>query len=120
MALHNELGKAGEAEALRHLEAIGCRILHTNWRFQKDEIDIVAMQGDFIVFAEVKTRTTAFFESPEMAVTTAKQKFLVRAADAYIHRYNIHREARFDILSVTGTAGSFAINHIQNAFYPTL
>ena len=120
MALHNDLGKAGEAEARRYLEEQGYRILHSNWRFQKDEIDIVSSHQDFIVFTEVKTRSSGLFEPPEAAVTIAKQMFLIRAADAYIQKYDIKREARFDILSITGAAGSFEINHIQNAFYPTL
>ncbi len=73
-----------------------------------------------LVIVEVKTRQSVFFGEPEEAVTKKKQKFLVRAAETYIMQRNIDLETRFDIVSVVISNGQVMINHIEEAFYPTL
>ncbi len=120
MAEHNDFGKMGEEMAQKHLLAKGYKIIATNWRFGKDEIDIVAMHNSFLVIVEVKTRSTNFFGDPEEAVTNKKKKFLVRAADAYINIHNVAEEVRFDIISIVVTGPHWEINHIEDAFYPTI
>ena len=120
MAQHNELGKVGEGIALAHLRSAGYTIKEANWRFSKDEIDIIAQKENVIVFVEVKTRRNDYFGLPQDAVTRKKQKFLIRAADAYIQKNEIDLEARYDIISVIKTESSHKIDHIEDAFYPTL
>jgi len=120
MAEHNELGKQGEDAVAAYLAAKGYRILHRNWRFLKDELDIVAETADHLVFVEVKTRSNIIFGEPEEAVTKKKQRFLIRAANAYIEKNNCTKEARFDIISVILPSHPVKINHIEDAFYPTL
>ena len=120
MAEHNDVGKFGEEMAQNHLLAKGYKIIAKNWRFGKDEIDIVAKHNNFLVIVEVKTRSTDFFGDPEEAVTKKKQKFLVRAADAYINNNKIAEEVRFDIISIVVTGSHWEINHIEDAFYPTI
>lgn len=120
MAEHNEFGKKGEEMAQKHLRAKGYKIIATNWRFGKDEIDIVARFDSFIVIIEVKTRSTNVFGEPEEAVSKKKQKFLIRAADAYIAQNNVDVEVRFDIISIVVTGSRWEINHIEDAFYPTI
>ena len=65
MADHNRTGEQGEQLACQWLEAKGFSILHRNWRHGRDEIDIVARDGDFLVVVEVKTRNTARWGDPE-------------------------------------------------------
>jgi putative endonuclease len=120
MAEHNDIGKAGEVLAQKHLKEKGYIILETNWRHGKDEIDIIAIDGKFLVIVEVKTRQSNWLGEPEISVNRDKQRFLVRAADIYIQRHNIDKETRFDIVSVLLKNEKATINHIVDAFYPTL
>jgi putative endonuclease len=120
MAEHNELGKLGEEKVVEYLKEKGYRILHRNWRFIKDELDIVAETDEFLVFVEVKTRSNDTWGDPDEAVNLKKQKLIIRAANAYIIENNCTKEARFDIISVLLPPHSVNINHIENAFYPTL
>ena len=122
MADHNELGKKGEEHARKYLIDKGYKILQNNWRFGKDEIDIIFIdiEKNQLVIAEVKTRMSNAFGEPEIAVTKSKQKFLIRATQVFIEQNNIDLEARFDIISITVVSGKFRLNHIENAFYPTL
>jgi len=116
----NELGQKGEQAAAEHLAAEGYKILERNWRFGKDEIDIIAEKGNFIVIVEVKTRSTSFFGEPEEAVDKQKRRFLIRAADKYVIQKAIDLEVRFDIVAVIFEQGRQTIRHIEDAFYPTL
>jgi len=117
MARHNELGKEGEQRALLMLKAKGYTILETNWRHEKDEVDIIATDKDELVIVEVKTRSTDYFGDPEDAVGPAKAKNLIRAAEAYIELNNLDTDVRFDIVSIILRNGKAAINHIIDAFY---
>jgi putative endonuclease len=118
MADHNELGIKGEELAEKYLRNSGYEILERNWRFGKDEIDIIARDGDFIVIAEVKTRRTNYFGEPEEFVSRQKQRFLIRAANAYIEKNDIDCETRFDILSVLFGGKTYTVKQIKDAFYP--
>lgn len=120
MADSHNLGQEGEELAREHLAKKGYRILHRNWKSGKREIDIIAENKDFIVFVEVKTRTNDFHMHPRHAVTSEKQKSIIFAADTYISRYNIDKESRFDIISIISNGKSIEIEHIEDAFYPTL
>ena len=114
------LGKAGEDLAVAHLEGKGYRILERNWRWGKEEIDIIAIDGHFLVIVEVKTRSSNVFAEPEASVTKHKQQILVRAANAYA-RYRRHPgEVRFDIVTILIRPEGKTINHIVDAFYATL
>ncbi|MDR1738806.1 MAG: YraN family protein [Candidatus Symbiothrix sp.] len=119
MAEHNELGKAGETAAIAYLKSKNYRIRHVNWRRGHLELDIVAETDNEIVFIEVKTRS-GHWESPEDAVTNAKIRHIVTAADAYIQTFDIDLDARFDIIAVIGHAPNFEIEHIEDAFYPPI
>jgi putative endonuclease len=120
MAEHNELGKSGEQIAVDHLKKKGYKILETNWRSGKFEIDIIAQGKDQVVVAEVKTRTSNYMMEPEAAVTKEKQRTLIKAANIYVQRYNIELEVRFDIISIVISGKEYRINHIEDAFYPTM
>lgn len=114
------LGKKGEDLAADHLRNKGYTILHRNWKSGKNEIDIIAENNEFIVFVEVKTRADDYQIHPRHAVTNEKQRSIIFAAEGYIQRYNIDKECRFDIISAVSDGDSIDIEHIEDAFYPTL
>ena len=118
MAEHNETGLKGEELACIYLSEKGYTILEKNWRFGREEIDIIAQHKDTIVIAEVKTRTGSFLGEPEEFVTQSKQKHLIKAANAYLEQHNLHMEARFDIIGIIFTGKNHTVNHIEDAFHP--
>ena len=120
MADHNEKGHAGEKLAVQFLKKEGYQILETNWRFRKAEIDIIAQKDEYILFVEVKTRSTTNFGSPELFVDRKKQQLIIIAANAYLQEKGIDKEGRFDIVGVLLTKGKYEIRHIEEAFYPRL
>jgi len=120
MAESHNLGQKGEELAVEHLKKSGYRIIERNWRAGKLEVDIIAENKDFIVFCEVKTRSDDFQMHPVTAVNREKQRSLVLCADTYIKRYNITKECRFDVITIITGSDSFKIDHIEDAFYPTL
>lgn len=120
MAEHNVIGERGEAIALAFLQKKGYKILESNWRFQKAEIDLITEFENQLVVVEVKTRTSEEFESPKEAVTIAKQKRIVKAADAFIQERDIDLECRFDIVSVLIQGNQTSLEHTEDAFSATL
>lgn len=120
MAESHNLGQEGEDLAAKHLEKAGYKILFRNWKWGKHEIDIIAENNDFIIFAEVKTRSDDFQMHPVTAVTREKQKSIIRAANGYVQKFRIDKEGRFDVVTVIKSVDSFKIDHIERAFYPTL
>jgi putative endonuclease len=120
MAEHNHTGNWGEQLACQWLESKGYTILHRNWRHGRDEIDIVARDNGFLVVVEVKTRSSARWGNPELAVGPAKQRNLMRAADELLFHTPGNLELRFDVISITRTARGPEVFHIPGAFYPTL
>lgn len=120
MARHNQLGKAGEDEACRYLEAKGFHILVRNWRFGHHEIDIIAQDEECIIFVEVKTRSTDQWGHPEDFVSKAQMKRIVEAADFYIKEYDIEKEPRFDVVAIVNKFGTIEIEHFDDAFYPSV
>jgi putative endonuclease len=120
MAQHNKLGKKGEEVAARYLMHNGYTIIQRNWRYGKDEIDIIAQNKEYLIFIEVKTRSTQFFGDPEEAVNEKKQQFMIRAAEEYVNQNEINQEIRFDIISIILQSGKQTLRHIEDAFYPTM
>lgn len=120
MAEHNDIGELGEGLARDYLKKKGYQILETNWQYRKDEIDIIAEDDEFLVIVEVKTRTTNYWGEPEVFVNRQKQRFMVRAANAYIEQTDNDKEVRFDIIAVLISRGKHKIHHIDDAFYPLL
>lgn len=117
---NTELGRFGENLAENHLKAKGFRIVERNYRTGKLEIDLVAEHTEKLVIVEVKTRNTAEIGEPWKAVTKKKQRQLIKAANNYIHSRNIHAETRFDIVSIVHNSFRTSIEHIEDAFGPTL
>ena len=119
--LRKILGNRGERVAARHLRKAGFRILARQYANRFGEIDLIALDGDCVVFAEVKTRRTDSAGTPLEAVTYEKQKKLTRTALAWLKRHGLlEQAARFDVVSIVWPADSNRpqIQHIRNAFEP--
>ena len=113
-----ELGKAGEEIALKFLKEKGFEIIEQNYRYGHGEIDIIAKDGEIIVFIEVKTRKNLEFGPPEMSVTKNKQRQIRKIAGAYLLEKNIKDvDCRLDVVAILLNKNlPPEINHIENAF----
>ena len=119
MAEHNDYGFWGEEVAVEYLECKGYTICHRDWRMGHRDIDIVAYDGEEIVFVEVKTRRNNYFCNPEEAVDERKIQNLLIAAEAYVSAYEIDNPTRFDVITIVGNKDTrYTINHIKDAFLP--
>lgn len=118
MAQHNDFGTQGEDIAVDYLRRKGYVLLDRNWRSGHKEIDIVALQGDTLVFVEVKARANLMYGNPEDAVTRRKMHLLVMAADAYLRCNALDCEVRFDIITIAGSVQKPYIRHYEHAFRP--
>ncbi|UYQ95097.1 YraN family protein [Chitinophaga horti] len=117
MASHHELGKKGEALAAAFLRGKGHRVLHTNWRWGKKEIDIISEHERLIIFTEVKTRSSSLFGWPEEAVDVHKSDLLQRAASRYLEQYDHEPlDIRFDIIAITfSSEENYELLHLVDA-----
>ena len=120
MAQHNELGKKGEKAAANFLQNEGYKVVIQNWTMLRHEIDIIAEDDEFIVFVEVKTRTSRQWGNPEDFIGRAKIKRIVEAADLYLQLNDIDKPARFDIIASVWNGETFEIEHIDDAFMSPL
>ena len=111
------VGSDGERSAVSFLKRQGYAILERNYTFNHGEIDIVAKDGEVLVFVEVKMRRGIRFGSPEEAVTPAKQALIRRTAEGYVHEKNMDNTAcRFDVVAIRDVDGVKRIVHYRNAF----
>ncbi len=113
------LGQRGEAAAAQHLRREGYEILARGGRLKPGELDLVALDGQTIVFVEVKTRQSAEAGHPTEAVDAAKQRRLTRLAVTFLKRHGLlESPARFDVVAVTWPEGRRRpdIKHFKNAF----
>ena len=120
--MHNkDLGRKGEEAAARYLVRRGYDIVERNWTCIAGEADIIAFDGDTIVFVEVKTRTSAANGLPGEAVTKEKRRHLLDAARRYMVAHPTRKAIQFDIVEVfLDPAGEaprvLAVRHHPDAF----
>lgn len=117
MAKHNELGSFGEELAVDLLLQKGYKIVETNWRYQKAEVDIIARKDEILAAVEVKTRTTTDFGDPQDFVNSKKIRLLTKAVDEYVQSRELDVEVRFDIIAITTNTKKLEIEHLKDAFY---
>lgn len=111
------LGSKGEDLAIQFLKKKGYRIIKRNYKTSVGEIDIIARDGNTIVFVEVKTRTDDSFGYPFEAVNKKKRQKLKNLALLYLKRQVKESPVRFDVLSIFYTDGrEREIEHIKDAF----
>lgn len=109
-----KLGDEYELRAVKYLEGKGYRILNRNFRAYYGEIDIVAHDGKYLVFVEVKYRRSGKYGYSAEAVGKKKQEIIYKVAMYYI---NLHRQwcdmpCRFDVIAIDNDS----VEHIENAF----
>ncbi len=110
-------GKAGETIAAAFLKKQGYRILEQNFRCSYGEIDLIAWQGETLVFIEVKSRSSSKFGGPAGAVHFRKQGKMSRVAAVFLQRRGLDASpCRFDVVSVVMEAGETTVELFQNAF----
>lgn len=117
------LGPAGEKAAAEYLKQLGYRILARGHRQRLGEIDLIALDGNWIVFVEVKTWASIQGGDPSQAVDIRKQEKLTRAALIYLKRHGLlEQPARFDVVSIVWPSSCSdvksvpTIRHFKNAF----
>ncbi|NVM04929.1 MAG: YraN family protein [Candidatus Helarchaeota archaeon] len=112
------LGNTGEKIAEKFLKKSGFKIREKNYKNRYGEIDIIAVDGDCLVFVEVKTKSCADFSEPETWVDFKKQNQLIKMANFYLSEKEITDvNCRFDVIGITlGKDNKEKIVHIENAF----
>lgn len=110
------VGRWGEMQAMYFLRAHYYHILHTNWRYRKAEIDIIAQKDKWVVFVEVKTRTSPIHQPLEELISDRKIELFHQVAEYYLEEQNLDLELRCDVISICGSPKYFKINHIEGAF----
>ena len=107
-------GKSAEDLAAAFLESKGMRILERNFHFGRaGEIDLVAEDGETLVFVEVKARSSTLYGSPEEAVTPAKRRAIRKAAEGYLFVRGVaDRECRFDVVTIRFYTAEPEITHL--------
>lgn len=116
--LNRVLGDEGERASARYLRGRGFRIITRGFSTSRGEIDLIARDGDTVVFVEVKTRRKG---RPTEAVTPEKERRLTLAALEFLRRHHLlDCRCRFDVVAVVWPDDALppTIEHIPNAFEP--
>ena len=115
--IRQALGRWGEDLAAAYLQQHGMIILERNFRGKRGEVDIIARDGNDLVFVEVKTRSSCAFGTPQEAVDRRKQQQIIHLAEIYLQRHPSRLQPRFDVVAVTAAphAEPF-VEHLPNAF----
>lgn len=109
-------GRRGERKAATYLRGLGMRIIKRNYKAPSGEVDIIAMDGDTLVFVEVKARGGESFGSPLEAVDLKKQRRIAGAALFYMSGLKDQPSARFDVIGVRFRGWRAEVEHIRDAF----
>jgi putative endonuclease len=110
-------GMTGQQAAEAFLIKKGLQILARNYRLKSGEIDLIAADGTYLVFIEVKTRSSTRHGYGREAVNSLKQRRIIKTALHYVVRYHqTERDMRFDVIEVAVRNGDTLVEHIENAF----
>ena len=110
-------GKEGESLAADFLKEKGFEIVERNYRHKQSEIDLIVKKNNWLIFVEVKMRSSDAFGYPEHFVDYKKAKNIVNGAEEYTYRKDWQGNVRFDIVSILEQRGRKEIVHIEDAFY---
>lgn len=115
-----ETGKMGEGYAAEYLKDNGYTILIINYHSRYGEVDIIAQKDEYIIFIEVKTRSSRCVYSPREAVDIAKMRKITKTALLYLQEYPSTLQPRFDVIEIITEANKpfsvLSCYHIINAF----
>jgi putative endonuclease len=112
-----ELGRQGEKIAAEHLKRQGYTLVGANWRSTQGEFDLIAREGEVLVFVEVRTRRSGI-EAAFESINPRKRKILERMAYLYLSENELDSETawRIDVIGVTISQSKPVVEHIQDAF----
>jgi putative endonuclease len=113
MTNKTEIGKQGEIKAENFLVAKGYSIITRNYRYKRSEIDLIVQKENWLVFVEVKMRSSKAFGFPEESVKEAKRKKILEGAAQYLEETNWQGNVRYDIVAIHQNE----IEHFEDAFY---
>jgi putative endonuclease len=116
MTIQHQHGKKGEMLAVAFLENLGWQVLEKNWRHKRSEIDIIAREGEILVFVEVKAKSYTAFGEPEASVDDRKAAKIMEGAEEYIFSTDWHGDIRFDVIAIT-LGPHPDIQHFPDAFH---
>ncbi len=113
-----KVGKFGEDIAVKYLADKGFKIIERNYTHSHGEVDIIAEDGETLVFVEVKYRRNLEYGYPEESITKGKIKLVRRTAEAYLYENEIwDKPVRFDVVAILEfKKGKPEIKHFRNAF----
>lgn len=111
------LGWAAEDEACDYLQKQGLRCVTRNFRSKMGEIDLIMRDARYLIFVEVRSRSSAAFGGAIASVTRHKQKKIIKTALYYLSKHKSHAQevVRFDVITIEGKPPVF--QWIQNAFW---
>jgi putative endonuclease len=118
-ATRKSAGREAEAHALQYLLQQGLQLITQNWSCKRGELDLVMLDGDTVVFVEVRYRRHASFGGAMESVDVRKQEKLALAAQSFLQAESKWADApcRFDVVAINGTPGTGPVmNWVQNAF----
>lgn len=108
------VGKNGEDEAVEYLKSKGYYILERNFMCMQGEIDVIAVDKNYIVFVEIKSRTNMEYGLPSESVTRKKLKHILRAAQYYLYIKNFeNQDIRIDVIEVYLKENKYYFNHLK-------
>ena len=118
MSAHNDLGRAAEQAARQHLERNGLRLIEQNWSCRRGELDLVMLDGDTVVFVEVRARRHSAWGGALESVDVRKQQKLIKAAQLFLQAHGrwAKHPCRFDVVAITAPGQAKDLNWIRNAF----
>lgn len=114
----SERGRQAEALACRYLQQRGLRLISQNWRCKRGELDLVMLDGDTVVFVEVRYRRHRAWGGALESVDSRKQEKLIRAAQLYLQQDSrlAKHPCRFDVVALDQSGTGQKPNWIRNAF----
>ena len=115
--MSQSVGQAGEEYTAEWLSHHGYRVIERNYHSRFGEIDIIAVNSQYIVFVEVKTRQSNGMVSVLEAITLQKQQKIITTAQVYLSQYQGNLQPRFDVAAVTAQGGKpLGLKYFPNAF----
>jgi putative endonuclease len=110
-------GKEGEDMAANFLQQQGYEIVARNYRYKRSEIDLIVRKAGWLVFVEVKMRSSNAFGYPEEFVDYQKAKNIVYGAEHYTYENKYEGNVRYDVVAITMRYDKPEIRHFEDAFY---
>ncbi len=110
-------GKDAEDMAAVFLKSLGYEIVQRNYRYKTSEIDLIVRKDNWLVFVEVKMRSSDAYGYPEEFVDYKKAKNIVYGAEQYTYENGYDGNVRYDVVAISMRNGVPDLRHFEDAFY---